>query len=208
MSFLFLLLCQTSFASDSDGDGVNDADDCAPNNPAIYAGATEICDELDNDCDDLIDEGVLRTYWLDNDGDGFGDPAEQIQACSPPNGYVLNSTDCDDNNPVFHPEQVELCDELDNNCNSEIDEGCAGNEPSYEGIEPSSESNTDTGSDMFEDTAAEEINDTASEATSEHEGSSGFFPPPQEEGCRDSKGSAWFFIPLLLLNYRRLCVKP
>ena len=138
MTALFLF-CSLCLAADSDNDGVDDLDDCAPENAAIYPNATEICDELDNDCDEEVDEGVLRTFWEDADGDGYGNPEEQLQACSAPMGYVLNSTDCDDNNPVFHPDQIELCDELDNNCNSEIDEGCAGNDPSYGGINEESD---------------------------------------------------------------------
>ena len=40
---------------------------------------------------------------LDADGDGFNDAA-------------LGGTDCNDDDPAFHPDAEELCDELDRNC--------------------------------------------------------------------------------------------
>ena len=46
--------------------------DCDDNDPNIHAGASEVCDGVDNDCDDEVDENVLTTYFSDYDGDGFG----------------------------------------------------------------------------------------------------------------------------------------
>ena len=36
-------------------------------------------------------KGVLGVYYLDVDGDGYGDPANSVQACAPPVGYVSTS---------------------------------------------------------------------------------------------------------------------
>lgn len=44
-------------------------------------------------------DGEVNTYYRDADGDGLGDPAKPVQACSVPEGYVPNMTDRDDSNP-------------------------------------------------------------------------------------------------------------
>ncbi|MFN4885327.1 MAG: MopE-related protein, partial [Bacteroidota bacterium] len=83
----------------------------------------EVCNGIDDDCDSQIDEGVLTTYYVDADGDGFGDAAQFTQACTPPAGYVLDDTDCDDLNPAVYPGATEVCNLIDDNCNNQIDEG-------------------------------------------------------------------------------------
>jgi alpha-tubulin suppressor-like RCC1 family protein len=81
--------------------------DCDDTNPNINPGKTEVCDGLDNDCDNEVDEGFTRTtYYRDYDGDGFGNPSTSIQACSQPPGYVSNSLDCNDNDPAINPNTV------------------------------------------------------------------------------------------------------
>lgn len=107
---------------DSDGDGSFDEVDCAPLNKDIYPGATEVCDGVDNNCDGNIDEGVKITYYQDEDGDSFGNLEESIEACTQPVGYVTDNTDCNDADKNTYPGAVEICDDVDNNCNGEIDE--------------------------------------------------------------------------------------
>jgi len=52
---------------DSDGDGDPDASDCAPMDPAIHAGAAEICNGVDDDCDGDADEPVAGHYCVDHE---------------------------------------------------------------------------------------------------------------------------------------------
>ena len=131
-----------TFYLDGDGDGhghfsasiqactapsgyVLNNNDCNDNNASIHPGANELCDGVDNDCDGQVDEGVTNTYYLDTDGDGYGNPSSTTNACTAPSGYVSNSLDCNDNNGSIHPGATESCDGLDNDCDGTVDEGCS-----------------------------------------------------------------------------------
>ncbi len=78
---------------------VADNTDCNDTDPAMNPSAPEVCDDLDNNCNSLIDEGVRITFYADNDGDGFGDPNDLMAACTQPTGYVANNTDDCPNDP-------------------------------------------------------------------------------------------------------------
>ena len=69
--------------------------------------ALEECNKKDDDCDGLIDNGIS---W-DSDGDGFN----SLTSC-------LNPSDCDDDNAYVNPEHNEICDGIDNNCDSVVDD--------------------------------------------------------------------------------------
>ena len=107
---------------DLDGDGYFSDEDCDDNSSAIFPNAEELCDGVDNDCDGEIDEGVLSTFYLDVDQDGFGDDAAILEACEVRDGYVAIGNDCDDGNVAVFPSAPEVCDEVDNNCDGQVDE--------------------------------------------------------------------------------------
>lgn len=90
---------------DHDGDGYSIAEgDCDDTNGAIYPGAPDLADGLNNDCDDETDEGSPD---FDDDGDGFSD----IEG------------DCDDSDVLINPQAEERINDIDDNCNGTIDEG-------------------------------------------------------------------------------------
>ena len=108
---------------DADGDGFSDEEDCDDTDPDINPDALEICDGLDNNCDGQIDEDLpLATYYADTDGDGYGDINNPLELCEITDGYVSNSTDCNDLESNVYPDAPEVCDGIDNNCNGDIDE--------------------------------------------------------------------------------------
>jgi hypothetical protein len=107
---------------------VADSTDCNDLDSDIHPGATEICDGVDQDCDGSVDEGATDpgTWYLDADGDGYGDVSSTTTGCSAPTGYVADDTDCDDDDASIHPDAVEICDGLDNDCDGVADTGVLG----------------------------------------------------------------------------------
>ena len=123
--------------ADKDADGVVAADDCDDADAAVFPGASELCDGVDNDCDGLIDDeddllgDDVPVWFADADGDGSGG-AEVGAFCAPPPNLVAEGGDCDDTERTVYPGADEICDLLDNDCDDQID----ADDPDYEGVEP------------------------------------------------------------------------
>jgi len=120
-------VCSPCFDPDGDGYGTGPecrGPDCNETTTAAYAGATEVCDDIDNNCDGVSDEGLSKTaYWPDTDGDGFGAATGRLESCTAPAGYVTNDDDCNDTNANLRPTAAEICDGLDNDCDGTADDG-------------------------------------------------------------------------------------
>ncbi|WP_404366241.1 putative metal-binding motif-containing protein [Corallococcus coralloides] len=120
---------------------------CTPGSPAA-----ETCNNVDDNCNGSVDEGVKLTYYRDGDGDGYGAGPSTGSACSVPAGASLNNQDCNDSNAAVKPGAVktcgvgacaasvqacvsgveqtctpkpphpEICDREDNDCNGNVDD--------------------------------------------------------------------------------------
>ena len=105
---------------------VSNPDDCDDTREDVHPGATERCDDVDQDCDEIVDEGAILTFYRDADADGFGTDDDTRMGCAEdrPDGYVLEGGDClDAVEPSsmflpeeFHPGADEICDTWINNC--------------------------------------------------------------------------------------------
>jgi len=120
--------------ADEDGDGIGgdavvrgcnqpfgyseQTGDCDDGNSGSHPLADEICDGEDNDCDGVTDVDSVDeiAFHPDVDGDGFGDPGITEIGCTSPPGWVATTGDCDDLDPVVHPDAAEACNQLDDNC--------------------------------------------------------------------------------------------
>jgi hypothetical protein len=134
---------------DADGDSFDVNEDCDDEDPDINPGASEICDDIDNDCDGVIDEDAVNvsSWYADNDGDGYGNIDDRIESCDAPAGYVASNgdcddtdntrniecykdsdgdgydwnQDCDDNDTSIYPGADEYCNGVDDDCDGVID---------------------------------------------------------------------------------------
>jgi hypothetical protein len=105
--------------------------DCDDTNANTRPEQTEVCNGRDDNCNGETDEGVQRTYFIDRDGDGFGDRmASELarMACARPVGFSETADDCDDAAASVNPAAREICDmatpPVDENCNAARNEGC------------------------------------------------------------------------------------
>ncbi len=118
-------------ACDWDFDGYDSercgGDDCDDSTSFVRPGRAETCDDRDNDCNGLVDDDATDApaWYLDADGDGYGNPDDFVRSCTPVEGRVDNGTDCDDGNAMRNPGTEERCDGGDTDCDGLVDEASA-----------------------------------------------------------------------------------
>ena len=157
---LFPVAAKTSI--DDDGDHFSeDQGDCDDTDSNVNPLATEIYNNIDDNCNGVIDEGTSN---FDDDFDGQreldgdcddGDPATYLGApeqcdgrdndCDnvvdeatvcyddDGDGYTENQGDCDDGSAVVYPKAPEVADGADNNCDGNIDEGTVNFDDDFDG---------------------------------------------------------------------------
>ena len=125
----------TTWFVDGDGDGfgstaltvaacgappgfADNGTDCDDGDGGIFPGASELCDDRDQDCDGDIDEDAIDqpTWHTDMDGDGYGGSAT-VWACDQPAGATAEGLDCNDGDATVMPGATEICENnADENC--------------------------------------------------------------------------------------------
>lgn len=104
-------------------DTVTDNTDCDDDDPLSNPLGAEVCDGADNDCNGEVDDVSVPPRWfVDDDGDGYGDPDNIVESCDQPSGTVANNEDCRDDDPLISPAAEE-------NVGNDIDEDCDGEAP-------------------------------------------------------------------------------
>jgi len=77
----------------------------------------EECNGKDDDCNGAVDEGLLKTFYLDEDGDSYGREEEVLQCAQ--GVYADNTFDCNDADAKINPAQQEvLYNGKDDDCNA------------------------------------------------------------------------------------------
>ncbi|MDP2317413.1 MAG: MopE-related protein [Pseudomonadota bacterium] len=106
---------------------VDNADDCDDAHGAVFPGATERCNGLDDDCDGLGDDtdpDLSRAEWYqDADADGYGETTLTATTCAAPIGFVATPGDCADDDPVVYPGADDACGGGDDDCDG-ADDAC------------------------------------------------------------------------------------
>lgn len=99
---------------DQYGEGCLNGPDCDDTNPVRHSNRFEACDGIDNDCNNLIDDGVAGVGDACTAGLGVCQAAG-VQVCDG-NGALV----CD---AVTGAPSAEVCDSLDNDCDGVVDNG-------------------------------------------------------------------------------------
>lgn len=104
---------------------VTQGGDCNDSTASVSPEASEICNGIDDDCNNEIDEyGAIgcQAFFEDLDEDGYGNPESPICACELGVKLSPNDDDCNDETELQNPDIEESCNGIDDNCDGTIDE--------------------------------------------------------------------------------------
>ncbi len=123
-------LDQDGFYASGCADVAEEEVDCDDTEPGVHPGANESCDDRDQDCDGVDDQqdSVVDglPYFVDADGDGYGDDGSVTTACSRREGLTISGGDCDDRDPTISPGATEQCDSIDQDCDGTAGDAAGG----------------------------------------------------------------------------------
>ena len=108
---------------DLNGDGQKSVQDIA-----VISANYGTCNTNDDNSIDLSQKygaakiGMSLYKDIDIDGYGSNKPGDAIKLCYQPNQYQTNNWDCNDNDANIRPGAEELCNNIDDNCNGNVDE--------------------------------------------------------------------------------------
>jgi len=140
-------------------DGVSaDDGDCDDSDAGVNPSAVEVCNGLDDDCDEAVDDedpslSDATTWYLDLDGDGYGYAEVSAVSCEAPEHFIEDDTDCDDTDEAVNPGADEVCNDLDDDCDGAIDDD-------------DSDLDTSTATTWYDDTDGDGFGDATASTTS------------------------------------------
>jgi large repetitive protein len=98
---------------------ITEGTDCNDDDVAVHPGAKEICNLVDDNCDESVDEGFKTiSYWTDADNDNWG-VGKPMDLCMQPALTAKKDGDCDDTDATINPAmgKNEMCgDKIDQDC--------------------------------------------------------------------------------------------
>ncbi len=106
-------------------------------------------------CDYRLEKIKKIEFYQDKDGDGYGNNNVKQTAEKLQEGYVENMGDCDDENYKINPKAEEICDNLDNDCNGEIDENEECKKPAC--IDPDGDNTQEATKVLYKDKEGNEL---------------------------------------------------
>jgi hypothetical protein len=107
---------------------VEKSGDCDDFRKSTFPGADELCNTWDDDCDGEVDENAVPVeLWPDADGDGYYDARTEKTGqpkvgCAGLKGFAAEPGDCKPTNPAVNPGVEEVCNNVDDDCDGDVDE--------------------------------------------------------------------------------------